>query len=338
MNFKFIANFPLWLLFIIIFSGAVVVWISGGKLSHYAGIVAKRSGFGQAMIGAVLLGGITSLPEVATTLTASFIGSAPIAVNNIIGGVSMQVAVLAVADTFVSKRALSFYIDDERVKLQAVFNILMLTVVLTGILFPGVFSRLPVWTGLILILYAISLLLMKSIEVPLINKEPDVKNSNSNSISNLKLSGYTIVNSIIILVAGFAISISGENIAQRTVFGENYVGAVLIAATTSLPELSTTIAAVKEKKYNMAASNIFGSNLIILALLFIADITFKNGTVLTHVKEFSQFGVLLGIFMCSVYLIGFATKKKKAVLNMGIDSALVLILYLSGLVILYFLK
>lgn len=337
MNFAFLDSFPLWLILTFIASGAVAVWITGGKLSHYAGIIAERTGLGQAIIGALLLGGITSLPEIATTITASLIGSAPIAVNNIIGGVSMQVAVLAIADMFAIKTALSFLINDPKVRIQAVLNILLLTIVLTGILFSGTFQGFPFFTGLIFFIFLGSFLLMKSVKSPSVTDNNE-KHQENYGLSDVKLTWNTILASIIILAAGFVISVAGENIAHRTAFGENYIGAVLIAATTSLPELSTTISAVKEKNYNLAASNIFGSNLIILALLFVADLAYKEGSVLDKVKEFSEFGALLGIMVCSVYLIGFTAKRNKVYLNMGWDSLMVIIIYFSGLIILYFLK
>lgn len=332
----FLDNFPVWLHLVAIIISATGVWISGKKLSHYAGIIAERSGLGQAVIGAVLLGGITSLPEIATTITAALIGSAPIAVNNIIGGVSMQVAVLAVADAFAIKTALSFRIDDPKVKIQAVFNIVLLTTALAGTIFTDIFKNFPFWTLLILALYLGSFYLMN-----LARKDTKAKSENKqddSGISNGKLAYYTSISSVVILIAGFVISVSGENIAGRTVFGENFVGAVLIAATTSLPELSTTIAAVKENNFNLAASNIFGSNLLILSLLFVGDVAYQNGNVLDKVEKFSQFGSYLGILLCSIYLTGFILNRNKTVFNFGVDSLIILIMYFSGLVVLYFLK
>ncbi|GAA4467964.1 hypothetical protein [Novipirellula rosea] len=81
--------------------GAVLVWIAGTKLSNYVDLFADRTGLGKAFAGALLLGGATSLPELATTLTASYSGSAELAGTNLLGGVMMQIAVLALIDAFV---------------------------------------------------------------------------------------------------------------------------------------------------------------------------------------------------------------------------------------------
>lgn len=335
MEFEFLDHISIWFIIAFILAGAVLVWISGSKLSHYAGIIAERTGLGQAVIGALLLGGITSLPEMATTVTASLIGSAPIAVNNILGGVSMQVAVLAVADFFARRTALSYHLDNPEVKIQALFNIFLLAIVLTGILFSGMFGGIPVWTGFIFLVYMGSFFIMKSVGTEQI-KDTDQKHEKE-ELSNFRLSVYTITASVVILLAGFIISVSGENIAGRTNLGENLVGAVLIAATTSLPELSTTISAVKEKKYKLAASNIFGSNMIMLALLFIADLTYR-GSVLEKAEDFSQFGALSGILLTTIFLFGINARKNKTFLNAGVDSWLVLILYLAALVVLYMIR
>lgn len=81
--------------------GALLVWLAGTKLSKYVDLFADRTGMGKAFAGAMLLGGATSLPELATTLTASYSGAAEMAGTNLLGGVVMQLAVLAVIDAFV---------------------------------------------------------------------------------------------------------------------------------------------------------------------------------------------------------------------------------------------
>ena len=80
---------------------ATFVWLAGTKLSKYVDLFADRTGLGKAFAGALLLGGATSLPELATTLTASYSGAAELAGNNLLGGVVMQIAVLALIDVFV---------------------------------------------------------------------------------------------------------------------------------------------------------------------------------------------------------------------------------------------
>ena len=57
-------------------AAAAVVWLAGTRVAGYASTIAERTGIGKAVVGALLLGGITSLPEVATTGTAAASGNA----------------------------------------------------------------------------------------------------------------------------------------------------------------------------------------------------------------------------------------------------------------------
>ncbi|MEZ6090326.1 MAG: hypothetical protein R3C05_20330 [Pirellulaceae bacterium] len=107
--------------------GAVFVWLAGTKLSMYVDLFADRTGLGKAFAGALLLGGATSLPELATTLTAASSGAAELAGTNLLGGVAMQVAVLALIDVFVLRgRPLTLFSPQASVLMVGVMLIVMI--------------------------------------------------------------------------------------------------------------------------------------------------------------------------------------------------------------------
>ena len=86
----------LWLNLAIFAASAAVVWVAGTRVAELADVIARRTGLGHAVVGLLLLAGITSLPEIAVTVTASAGGNPQLAVNNLLGSVAMQVAILAV--------------------------------------------------------------------------------------------------------------------------------------------------------------------------------------------------------------------------------------------------
>ena len=65
-------------------------------------------------------------------------------------------------------------------------------------------------------------------------------------------------------------------LSEQTGLGASFIGATLLASSTSLPELSTTITAVRIGSYDMAVANIFGSNLIMVALILPADVAYRR--------------------------------------------------------------
>lgn len=83
--------------------------------------------------------------------------------------------------------------------------------------------------------------------------------------------------SLAILGCGVALVFTAEAIGAQTGLGNSFIGATLLAGSTSLPELSTTIMAVRLHSYTMAISNIFGSNLIMVLLILPADMLYLPG-------------------------------------------------------------
>jgi cation:H+ antiporter len=59
------------------------VWQAGTRISTCAKAISDMTGMGQALLGLLLLGGVTSLPELAVSLSSAIAGNAALAVNNI---------------------------------------------------------------------------------------------------------------------------------------------------------------------------------------------------------------------------------------------------------------
>src|SRR5688572_2907744 len=123
---------PPWMNIAVFLSAAVVVWFAGVHLSRCAKIIAERTKMGQAFIGAVLLGGLVSLPEMATTITASAIGNAPLAVNTLLGGIAAAMAMIAVTDAAVGREPLDIDVIRPIVLFQGTLVILFLAVAAAG--------------------------------------------------------------------------------------------------------------------------------------------------------------------------------------------------------------
>ncbi|KZX87330.1 hypothetical protein A3726_26210 [Erythrobacter sp. HI0037] len=114
-----LAGLSLFALVPLFLTGAVLVWFAGARLAGYADTISQRSGIGQATIGVILLGAVTSLPEITTTSVAVISDNPRMAVNNLVGGVAFQVVVIALADLFVGKDALTSMVPGPRVMLNA---------------------------------------------------------------------------------------------------------------------------------------------------------------------------------------------------------------------------
>jgi cation:H+ antiporter len=142
---------PLWINLAVFSCSALAVWLAGTRLARYVDTIARRTGIGHAAAGLLLLAGVTSLPEVAVTVTASAGGNAELALNNLLGSIAMQVAILAVADALIGKDALTSVIPDPVVLLQLALNNLLLALFAAAALTGDVgFLGIGAWSSVLL--------------------------------------------------------------------------------------------------------------------------------------------------------------------------------------------
>ena len=120
---------PLALNLLVFAAAACGVWFAGARLASYADEISDRRRMGKALMGLVFLAAATSLPEMVTTMTAAIAGEAQLLLNNLFGGVTMQTAILAIADLVAGSAALTFYPRKPTPILEGSLLILLLTMV-----------------------------------------------------------------------------------------------------------------------------------------------------------------------------------------------------------------
>lgn len=339
-----LSSFSLTVNLCIFVSGTFAIWVAGTLLSTYADEIARRTGLGHVFVGLFLLAGVTSLPEIATSFSAAQQGESQLAVTNLLGSIAMQVAILAVGDLLYSRRALTYIVPDPALMLQGTLNIVLLTLVAIAMVFGDVgFWGAGVWTwGLFLaVLYSFFKLQEASNRQPWVanfssNSGQEKETSVSNALKPIKgLPAKAVMCSLVILVAGFFVARTATSIASQTGISSSFMGMAFLAISTSLPELSTVFAALRQKLYAMAISDIFGTNILNVGLIFGIDIIAKQSPVLNHLGSFSVVAALLGALLTGLFLMGLAERRDRTFLRMGMDSLLVLLFYGAGLALLF---
>jgi cation:H+ antiporter len=338
-------------------ASAAMVWAAGSRLAGYVDEISDRTGMGKGFAGLVLLGGITSLPEVAVSVSSALTGEEVLAVNNLLGSVAAQVALLALADAVIGRDALTSVVVQPSVLLQAALNVILLALVAaaitTGDLAIGPFGA---WSLVLLFGYFVSIWALSGyagrrtwIVAP--KKHDDVLDSDGqrdgaaaqddtarDGASLRSLALRTTAAAACILVAGYLLSQTGSAAAQKTGLGDAFFGATFVAVATSLPEISTMIGAVRLKRYEMALGDIFGTNLFNAALIFVTDTLAGGGPLLGRVGAFSAFGALLGLVLTAIFMAGVIERRDRTVLRMGWDSFAALITYAAGVGVLFALR
>lgn len=340
------AGLPLWGLIALFAVSAGAVWAAGTRLAYYADAIARRTGIGSAALGVLLLGGITSSPEIAVAGSAAVTGNAALAVNNLLGGFAMQVVVLAIADAIIRKGALTRAVPDPIVLLQGTLGILLTALVAAGITVGDIaLFGAGVWSWGLFAAFLLSLrLVVRSEGHPawqVIGQPPapDVgQEEKPAERSAFGLYSRTALAGLVIFAMGYVLARSGESIAEQTGLGQSFFGAVFVAIATSLPEISTVIAAVRLKRYVMAVSDIFGTNLFDIALIFLVDLAYAGEPVLNTVGPFSVLAAMIGIVVTGLYMAGLIERRDRTVFGVGLDSIAVGAVYLGGVALLYTLR
>ncbi|TWT99449.1 putative calcium/sodium:proton antiporter [Botrimarina colliarenosi] len=346
-------SIPVWGNLLILAIAGIVVWIAGLKLARLAESIALRTGMSRVLAGAMLLGVATSLPEIATTVTAGALGNAPLAVNNLFGGVAMQLAVLAVIDFWsVRNGPLTFFSPDPVLLLAGVLLVLQvaLAVIAVSAGDVAIYAHIGLWPVLLVVIYGMSLYYIEnfaSLETWTAARLPekalqagspgDDQDEEEKSDASLAwLMSLFAFNCVLVLIGGASLSTSADALSVQTGVGSGFIGATLVAVATSLPEISTTAGAIRLGAYTMAIANIFGTNTLEIALLFPADLAYRDGPVMNAVDNSALLMAGLSIVMTALYLWGLLERRDRSILRMGVDSWCVVLTYLAGLGVLYF--
>ncbi len=343
---------------------AALIWISGVKLSQSTDILDERLHLGSAFGGLIVLAVATNLPEIAITVSAAVSGNVEVAVGNILGGIGIQTVVLAFLDFFGkrgrSTKPLTYRAASLTLVLEALVVVAVLTVVVAGTQLPSslVLLRATPAAVLIAVIWMLGLFLVQRAgkglpwhedgEAPGASAHPKghrVRHQHTDSethgstgssagpppaTSTSRTVTLFVVSALVTLVAGVVLERSGEAASSQVGLSGVLYGATLLALATSLPEISTGLQAVRQGDDNLAMSDIFGGNAF-LPVLFLVATLISGEAVLPSAGNSDIYLTALAALLTLVYVVGLIFRPARKVAGMGIDSAIVIVLYLVGI-------
>lgn len=238
----------------------------------------------------------------------------------------MQVAFLAVADAVYRRIVLM------------VFMIIGITVGDVAVLGAGMWS----WIIFGSFLYALRLVTRAegNLDWEVVGQPPaeDLPDVEHPDVSSRRLTMMTIVVALAIYTAGWALSSASEALAAQTGLGQSFFGAVFVAITTSLLEISTVLAAMRLKRFVMAVSDIFGTNLFDITLILLVDLAYFGPPVLGEAGSFSIVAGALCILVTAIYMAGLLERRDPAVAGVGLGSIAIAVTYIGGVALLFGLR
>jgi len=321
---------------------AAVIAFAGIWMSSIADKLADRTGFGEALVGGVLLGAATSLSGTVTSVTAALNGHAELAVANAVGGIAAQTVFLAIADILYRKSNLEHAAASETNLLQGALLVVLLALPALAIATPAfaIFAVHPV-TPLLVAVYIFGLKLSQSAqEQPMwrpmkteetrddIPEEPD-----PNDGSTASLFGRFALLLVVMGVCGWVLAQSAVTISQWANLSQTIVGSFFTAIATSLPELVTTIAAVRRGALQLAVGGIIGGNTFDVLFLVAADAAYRDGSIFHAVGDRALFLLVWAILMTGILLLGLIRRERYGVGRIGFESAALITVFIGGVAI-----
>jgi len=327
----------IWVQFII---SAVVIVIAGVRLTTFSDKLSDQLHLGKMWVGIVLLGLVTSLPEAISSLVAIVYLDAPdLAIGNIVGSNNFNPILIVVMDVAYRTGSITNKIKLQKSHyLSASFVVLLSLVLMVEILIGpnigfGASGFFTLGNILIVVLYFGGLKILSTVDQP-----QEAFDSTDETHSLKSIWGNIIVSSIFIIGAAFVLSNTADHIASQTGLGRTFVGSIFLAFVTSLPEMVVTISALKLGVFDLAIGNILGSNMTNIFIVSLCNIFYNNGSVLHNVALAHVWTAALSICLICILILGLRSNKKKEIFGIGVDSFLMLGLFVGGIAALYQLR
>jgi cation:H+ antiporter len=126
-----------------------------------------------------------------------------------------------------------------------------------------------------------------------------------------------LISAAVVVGAGARLAHDGDAIADQTRLGAAWVGAILVASATSLPEIATDVAAVRQGEISLAVGDLFGSSMANMLILGVADLLARDVRLLTHATLQQAMVGALAIGLTAVAAAGALAPDEYTVFNVG---------------------
>ncbi len=144
-----------------------------------------------------------------------------------------------------------------------------------------------------------------------------------------------LLSGLVVVLAGTALVRYADAIAERTGLGRLWIGSVLLAAATSLPELTTDVVAVRIGATDLAVGDLLGSSLANMLILAVIDQLPPRRSVLRQVALDHALAASLAIALNALAAVLILFRPQATFLSMSPGSILLFLGYVAGTRALY---
>lgn len=234
---------------LILIASLVVLGFSANYLVNASIKIARKWHVSEMFIGLTIVAMGTSAPEIAVSAVAALNGAGDMSVGNVIGSNIFNLGfilglVAIIAPQVIPKKMVY---RDGVILLLGVFMVLFFMWDL----------KIVLWEGLILLAALVSY-----ISFLFIKKDVDLEEGEETEVPGTWKDYLIFIVSLVILVGSSKFTVSSATfIAEYFKISAWAIGATIVAAGTSLPELATSVIATLKKKFGLSIGNVIGSDI-----------------------------------------------------------------------------
>ena len=286
---------PIYWVLIYAVLASLVVFLSI-KLSNYVDLLDKKTKVSGALLGGILLAGVTSLPELFTSLTGTLIvGDNKLVLGNIMGSDFFDIVIFGVVYFLFFKKFTQGKVGKQHYITCLFTAFMLIAVTIAGFVFDknrwvlfGWFNPMSI---LIIIIYVLSVIFTPKTEEKEDKEEVDTK------LTVKQIWILLAIFSLFLIGASISVTIVTEKIVEGFSIGNTFGGSLFLGIATSLPEVTATISLCKKKNFDAAYGDILGSCVFNIIILGIADVvSFKAGPLYNINNE--SFMLIIGTAFC----------------------------------------
>lgn len=324
---------------------AALIFYAGSLLSKYGDVIAEKTGLGRAWVGAILIAGVTSLPELASGVSAvAWLNEPNLAAGAVLGSCLFNLALIALIDLAYQPGRVLAQAQEVHI-LSGGLGVLMLGVVAMGVLIGPALNGvgvlgISVLSIVLLMLYAVGGKMIADLEKGRLGAvlEKEAEQGGYDDISARKAYIVFVINAALVIGLGIWLASIGDRLAATTGLSRSFVGNLFLALSTSLPEIAASLAAIRLGAVDLAIGNVLGSNLFNILLFFVYDLADGKHNFWASLNNANAFAAVMTIMMTGVVMISLMYRASpKTPYRISWDGFVLAGMYLGSMVFLYLL-
>ena len=320
---------------LLLFGGSSALVVSSGYfLARYGDAIAGLMGWGRLWVGTILVAAATSLPELATNITAASRDQPDLIGGDIFGSNMVNMLILAVAALVFGGARFFRVISPEHRFIGLVAISLTGMAVLFSAYHMGVsFVGVGLVSLLILSLYLGG---MRFVYVTRPQESDEAGDAPPGAVVSLRRAWVLFgLASLGVLLAAPALVFSVEEIAEITGLETSFLGVVAVALVTSMPEVSATFAAVRFGAIDLAVGNLYGSCAFNILILALADPFYRQGILVESLDTAHIAAGLVAVSLIGLGLLQILLRGSHSIVPAVPTLVLMALVYFGGIYAVY---